>query len=333
MLQSVGWDIEETKQKANKLNNIVLGAMTDLTKANRGVATCGPDETKMKRLIRKMKELRREDKCYASEASNIIGKTRWMTSQLRGRAGTATMQPFQQRANGETDDKWTDEMSHSLEFLEIVTDPEFLPILEIDLLEGIDKASGGQLDNVIVYSDASYHKVTDPNTGVEQHVCKVSVNIYDQRDGRHYECHGEIPAEFYDLFGGRWDVNKGEALAVILVMYAQPKLLQGRRVIHFVDSAVALSHLINGYANKPDSARLVNMFHLALIALDIEWYGEWVPSKANVADLLTRPERGMDELKTVIDEPITNIPFELPPVELPWTSLREWAREMRRRGQ
>ena len=53
MLQSVGWDIEETKQKANKLNNIVLGAMTDLTKANRGVATCGPDETKMKRLIRK----------------------------------------------------------------------------------------------------------------------------------------------------------------------------------------------------------------------------------------------------------------------------------------
>ena len=52
-----------------------------------------------------------------------------------------------------------------------------------------------------------------------------------------------------------------------------------------------------------------------------------------MADLLTRPERGIDELKTVIDEPIANIPFELPPVDLPWTSLREWAREMRRRGQ
>ena len=33
------------------------------------------------------------------------------------------------------------------------------------------------------------------------------------------------------------------------------------------------------------------MFHAAMVALQCEWYGDWVPSKANVADY---PSRGMD---------------------------------------
>ena len=62
-------------------------------------------------------------------------------------------------------------------------------------------------------------------------------------------------------------------------------------MIHFVDNTGALSSLVHGYAGKAEAARLVNMFHLALIALDIKWYGEWVPSKANVADIMTRETR------------------------------------------
>ena len=50
------------------------------------------------------------------------------------------------------------------------------------------------------------------------------------------------------------------------------------------------SHLVNGYAGAPDSARMVNTFHGALLALRMRWYGEWVPSKANIADILTRLE-------------------------------------------
>ena len=55
------------------------------------------------------------------------------------------------------------------------------------------------------------------------------------------------------------------------------------------------------------------MFHLAVLALDMEWYGEWVPSKANIADIMTRPERyhelersasGSDEGGAVPDEAV-----------------------------
>ena len=49
--------------------------------------------------------------------------------------------------------------------------------------------------------------------------------------------------------------------------------------------------MVNGFAGAPDMARLVCMFQMTLIALECEWYEEWIPSKANLADIVTRPER------------------------------------------
>ena len=47
-----------------------------------------------------------------------------------------------------------------------------------------------------------------------------------------------------------------------------------------MNNAGSLSHLVNGYANQADSAHLVNLFHAALIALRVKWWGEWVsPAK------------------------------------------------------
>ena len=46
-------------------------------------------------------------------------------------------------------------------------------------------------------------------------------------------------------------------------MYSAPEIFAGRKVVHFVDNAGSLSHLVNGYANAADSAQLVNMFHAA----------------------------------------------------------------------
>ena len=92
--------------------------------------------------------------------------------------------------------------------------------------------------------------------------------------------------------------------------------------------------MVNGYATKADMARFVNLFHAALIALDIEWYGEWVPSEANVADIMTRPERMhelMAGLKTIFgdDVKVNKVPFVLPPAGKSWESLKEWMRHMR----
>ena len=112
-----------------------------------------------------------------------------------------------------------------------------------------------------------------------------------------------------------------------------PKLFKGRRIIHFVDNAPSLSNLVNGYANKPDTAKLVNMFHLALLALDCEWYGEWIPSKANIADVMTRPDRGLDELIAILGDDVVANSIEytlvLPPMGACWNDLKEWFLSMR----
>ena len=51
-----------------------------------------------------------------------------------------------------------------------------------------------------------------------------------------------------------------------------------------------MSNLIHGYASRPDCGRLVNTFHLMLADLKSKVWLEWVPSKANVADLPSRDE-------------------------------------------
>ena len=67
-----------------------------------------------------------------------------------------------------------------------------------------------------------------------------------------------------------------------------PALFAGRRVNHFVDNTVALSALVNGYAGKPDLAKMVNAFFLQMAGLRAHVYFDWVPSKANIADLPSR---------------------------------------------
>ena len=84
-------------------------------------------------------------------------------------------------------------------------------------------------------------------------------------------------------------------------------------------------------------AKFVNMFHVAILALEIEWYGEWVPSKANVADIMTRPHR-FHELRTglgVGDEYFNEFSdeFKLPPMEADlktlWRAMQDSLRRAR----
>ena len=90
--------------------------------------------------------------------------------------------------------------------------------------------------------------------------------------------------------------------------------------------------MVNGFAGAPDMARLVCMFQIALIALGCEWYGEWIPSKANLADIMTRPERFHELKKGLAGVKITEAKVELPPMDFSAGKLKEWMREMRVRA-
>ena len=65
--------------------------------------------------------------------------------------------------------------------------------------------------------------------------------------------------------------------------------LRGRSIHFFEDNTPAWSALIQGYSSSRAMARLNSFFHLAIAALDIDLWVEWVPSKANPADWPSRP--------------------------------------------
>ena len=59
----------------------------------------------------------------------------------------------------------------------------------------------------------------------------------------------------------------------------------------FVDNMTALKICVNGYGRHADIAHLfTNAIHLALAGLSSRVYVEWVPGKANPADLPSRAD-------------------------------------------
>ena len=57
-----------------------------------------------------------------------------------------------------------------------------------------------------------------------------------------------------------------------------------------MDNTVALSAFVHGYVGKEDLAQLVNVYHMTAAALRARTYLDYVPSKANIADLPSRGE-------------------------------------------
>ena len=117
-----------------------------------------------------------------------------------------------------------------------------------------------------------------------------------------------------------------EALAAISVYTTYPDLFKGRKVNHFIDNTVALSALVHGYSGKPDLAKSVNVFYLQMLSLRASVYFEYVPSKANIADLPSRRDytQLMLELAGLPGGPAADV-LIVPSVARWSRPLAEWA--------
>ena len=339
----MGWELEPGKRKPMGEINVALGAQTDLSRSTEGVAIVRPDMAKVKENLDALRLMKERGECRPADAEQVVGRWRWSSSQVFSRVGTAALQPFAERArssdreSGRQDAcKWTEAMSSSLEFLELVFSDEFRHELVIPMLAQLD-ASGAPITDdepcLICYTDAET-KPGEPTGAARTSVhgwC--AYHVVDQRDGRHYS--GRIAVD--DTFQARLKqgratyIGQYEEIAAVAVMYTLPQLFKDRKVIHFVDNAGSLSHLVNGYAGEPDSAKIVNMFHIALLALGVEWWGEWVPSKANPADLKTRVERLDEFYAAMAGVDLTEDDMILPDIDMDASALREWMLLMRNR--
>jgi len=58
--------------------------------------------------------------------------------------------------------------------------------------------------------------------------------------------------------------------------------------------------MITGYSSSKTMARVSALFHLFVVALDIDLWVDWVNTDTNIADLPSRPLSGRGELSKII---------------------------------
>ena len=115
--------------------------------------------------------------------------------------------------------------------------------------------------------------------------------VYDPDTGEFVHSDSNLPQHIRDFFvEQKQKIGQCEIAAAVAVYSSLPGLFRDRQVIHWIDNTSAISCLLHGYSGKPDSARLVNAFHLYVAGLRSNIHFEYVESKANVADLPSRSE-------------------------------------------
>ena len=127
-----------------------------------------------------------------------------------------------------------------------------------------------------------------------------------------------------------------EVLAAISAYFTYPELFVGRRVHHFIDNTVALSALVHGYSGQLDLAKMVNAFFLQMAGLRASVYFDYVPSKANIADLPSRGERAalLRELRGLRPAPGARESLHVPHMGHWMAPLARWmTRNLHREGQ
>jgi len=112
----------------------------------------------------------------------------------------------------------------------------------------------------------------------------------------------------------RQQICPGEALAGLLVPWFHPGLFEDTDALWFIDNESAASCLIRGSSREPDLHAIAQFSHLLCHTLRSRVWFEWIDSKSNPSDGLSR--LGLDDLWTLAqgwDIAEYSFPIELQP--------------------
>ena len=99
----------------------------------------------------------------------------------------------------------------------------------------------------------------------------------------------DIPRQIYDLRSpGDKKIAQLELIMVLYGLLTRPERFRNRQGIWFIDNTAALMSLIRGRSDSPDLEHMSRMIHIALYALNCWIFWEWIPSKSNWADAISR---------------------------------------------
>ena len=98
-----------------------------------------------------------------------------------------------------------------------------------------------------------------------------------------------IPPQVYNLWGPHDTyIAQLELMMVLAAVLDVGPALRLRRGVWFIDNVAALMALVRGRSNEPALDHMALLIHLALFVLRAWVYFEWVESKANWSDGISR---------------------------------------------
>ena len=83
-------------------------------------------------------------------------------------------------------------------------------------------------------------------------------------------------------------ISPAETLAPSAALGQHPEVFRGRDMLWFVDNESACSTLVRGASSQEDVAGIAECTHLVVMALGCRIWWEWVDTKANPSDGLSR---------------------------------------------
>ena len=278
---AVRFGLAPKKRKEHASANVELGVFCDMSRAaSEGVVVFQPTEKRVRSVLATLKRARVQNHLSPSDASSLFGKLGFTLSAAYGKVGRAATQPLIQRCHRDRAPYvFSDGLQRMHDFLEKLLPS--LPPMEVPIAPSA-LAPGHGMGAAYVYSDASYER--DGTNGL-------GIALIDPVSGERLYAAGVCPQWLFDSFkpDRKTYIAQLEALATVLVYTTFGARLRGRKVYHFCDNTVALSAALHGYANQPDLADASNALHCAACGLRIDLWLEWVASKANLADVPSRP--------------------------------------------
>lgn len=98
-----------------------------------------------------------------------------------------------------------------------------------------------------------------------------------------------IPPEIYSLWEpGTKKIAQLEMMMVLYALVARPSLFRYRKGLWLIDNIAALMCLVRGRSESPDLEKISSLIHLAAFALRTWLWWEYIQSKSNWADSISR---------------------------------------------
>ena len=284
--EMLGFEFDDEQTSPMAICNEYLGVMSDFARSAEGIVQMSISEARREKLVALINDTVMSRALPSGTAASIGGKSQWTLSPCFGRVGVASLYSVRARQYANSAKALTPQLEDSLEFIRFLC--QVLPPVSLLLQPDVRHAT-------VVFVDASGWKRSKqgaPPGG------KLGFTAFHPAEGA---VHGyaDVPAWLVALFERckKRDTLIGlfEMLASVAALSSTPKhWLEGRPVELWTDSTHALGSFLKGYSAAEDAARIVNVFWLKVLSLQITsiWL-DYVNTESNIADIPSRV--GLDE--------------------------------------